>query len=33
MILYHGSNVKVRKPSFLRSRKNTDFGRGFYSKK
>jgi len=31
MILYHGSNVEVRKPSFLRSRKNTDFGRGFYT--
>ena len=29
--LYHGSNVKVRKPSLLKSRKNTDFGRGFYT--
>lgn len=29
--LYHGSNVEVRKPSLLRSRKNTDFGRGFYT--
>ena len=31
MKLYHGSNVEVRKPSLLRSRKNTDFGRGFYT--
>ena len=31
MRLYHGSNVGVRKPSLLRSRKNTDFGRGFYT--
>ena len=31
MRLYHGSNVEVRKPSLLRSRKNTDFGRGFYT--
>lgn len=29
--LYHGSNVEVRKPSLLKSRKNTDFGRGFYT--
>ncbi len=31
MRLYHGSNVEVRKPSLLRSRKKTDFGRGFYT--
>ena len=31
MRLYHGSNLEVRKPSLLRSRKNTDFGRGFYT--
>ena len=31
MILYHGSNVEVRKPSLRRSRKKTDFGRGFYT--
>lgn len=31
MILYHGSNVEVRKPSLLKSRKKTDFGRGFYT--
>lgn len=31
MRLYHGSNVEVHKPSLLRSRKNTDFGRGFYT--
>ena len=29
--LYHGSNVEVRKPSLLKCRKNTDFGRGFYT--
>lgn len=29
--LYYGSNVEVRKPSLLKSRKNTDFGRGFYT--
>ena len=31
MLVYHGSNVEVRKPSLLKSRKNTDFGRGFYT--
>ena len=31
MILYHGSNVEVRKPSLKKSRKKTDFGRGFYT--
>ena len=31
MLIYHGSNVEVRKPSLLRSRKKTDFGRGFYT--
>ena len=31
MIVYHGSNVEVRKPSLRMSRKNTDFGRGFYT--
>lgn len=31
MRLYHGSNVEVRKPSILKSRKKTDFGRGFYT--
>lgn len=31
MRVYHGSNVEVRNPSLLRSRKNTDFGRGFYT--
>lgn len=31
MRLYHGSNVEVRKPSLRLSRKNTDFGRGFYT--
>lgn len=31
MRLYHGSNVEVRKPNLLKSRKKTDFGRGFYT--
>lgn len=31
MLVYHGSNVEVRKPSLLKSRKNSDFGRGFYT--
>ena len=31
MRLYHGSNVEVRKPNILKSRKKTDFGRGFYT--
>ncbi len=31
MKLYHGSNVEVRRPSLLKSRKKTDFGRGFYT--
>jgi hypothetical protein len=31
MRLYHGSNVEVRKPSLLKSRKKTDFVRGFYT--
>ena len=31
MLVYHGSNVEVRNPSLLKSRKKTDFGRGFYT--
>lgn len=31
MLVYHGSNVEVRNPSLRKSRKNTDFGRGFYT--
>ena len=31
MLVYHGSNVEVRKPSLLKSRKKTYFGRGFYT--
>lgn len=31
MLVFHGSNVEVRKPSLLKSRKKTDFGRGFYT--
>ena len=30
MILYHGSNSEVRQPDLLHSRKNIDFGAGFY---
>ena len=31
MRLFHGSNMVVRRPSLLRSRKKTDFGQGFYT--
>ena len=31
MLIYHGSNVEVRKPRLRMSRKYTDFGRGFYT--
>lgn len=31
MLVYHGSNVEVRKPNILKSRKKTDYGRGFYT--
>ena len=31
MLVFHGSNVEVRKPSLRKSRKKTDFGRGFYT--
>ena len=31
MLVYHGSNVEVRKPNILKSRKKTVFGRGFYT--
>lgn len=31
MKLYHGSVVEVRKPSLHYGRKNTDFGKGFYT--
>lgn len=30
MIVYHGSNIIVDKPSILFSRENLDFGKGFY---
>lgn len=30
MILYHGSNVEVRKPQIIKSRKLLDFGAAFY---
>ena len=31
MILYHGSNVTVESPNLILSRKNLDFGSGFYT--
>ena len=31
MILYHGSNITVTKPDLNLSRKNLDFGAGFYT--
>ncbi len=31
MILYHGSNVEVRKPKIIVSNRNLDFGFGFYA--
>jgi hypothetical protein len=31
MILYHGSNIAVKKPNLDLSRKNLDFGIGFYT--
>lgn len=31
MILYHASNIAVSKPDILHSRKNVDFGPGFYT--
>lgn len=30
MILYHGSNVEVKNPQIIKSRKLLDFGAGFY---
>lgn len=31
MILYHGSNVKVREPKLLKVQRQLDFGKGFYT--
>ena len=31
MILYHGSYMEIAKPDVQHSRKNVDFGRGFYT--
>ena len=31
MILYHGSNMEVREPKLLFSRRSLDFGAGFYT--
>ena len=30
MIVYHGSNMEIRKPDCVHSRKRVDFGAGFY---
>ena len=30
MILYHGSNVDIKKISLLKCKPNKDFGKGFY---
>ena len=31
MILYHGSNIEVKEPRLIRTQRNLDFGRGFYT--
>lgn len=31
MIIYHGSYVKIEKPDLVHSRRNVDFGPGFYT--
>ena len=31
MILYHGSNVEVRRPKLLKKQRQLDFGAGFYT--
>ena len=31
MILYHGSNIEVREPQLLKTQRNLDFGKGFYT--
>lgn len=31
MILYHGSYIEISKPDLEHSRKNVDFGAGFYT--
>lgn len=31
MILYHGSYIEISKPDLGHSRKNVDFGAGFYT--
>ena len=31
MILYHGSYTEVIRPDILHSRRNVDFGQGFYT--
>ena len=31
MILYHGSNVEVRRPRLLKNQRDLDFGKGFYT--
>ncbi len=31
MILYHGSNLEVREPRLLKTQRELDFGKGFYT--
>lgn len=31
MILYHGSNIEVREPKLLKTQRELDFGKGFYT--
>lgn len=31
MLVYHGSNIEVSKPNLTHTRKNVDFGQGFYT--
>jgi hypothetical protein len=31
MIVYHGSDIEIRKPDIFHSRNNVDFGKGFYT--
>ena len=31
MVLYHGSNVEVRDPRLLKTQRDLDFGKGFYT--
>ena len=30
MVLYHGSNIEVKEPKIIKSKRLLDFGTGFY---